>query len=175
MARKGIVGTIAAAWRQPIAAARDEVTAPPPEPAILIRLFFLGVATFITDLPEAIAQASTMEADDAQVAVFTARIFGLIFVFPLLVYVLAFVTWSAMQVTGAKAPARAHRAALSWALLAALPLALLASGIGALTAGMVVFLTDLAALGAFLWFWALGLRAIAQDRPDAPLSPHSDA
>jgi len=87
-----------------------------------------------------------------------ASLMGLIFVAPLLFYLLAFVTYVIGRALGGQGSAFQHRLALFWSLLAASPLALL-NGLVAGFVGPGAQLTAVGALwfAAFMWFWSSGL------------------
>lgn len=89
------------------------------------------------------------------------RLLGGLIIAPLFFYALAGLSWLGLRLCGARqAAARAARAALFWALLAASPALLLKALLqGAGLAGGAAAAAWLAA-GAFLVFWAAGLLEI---------------
>ncbi|NRB18638.1 MAG: YIP1 family protein [Rhodobacteraceae bacterium] len=85
-------------------------------------------------------------------------LFGWIFIAPLLLYSLAWVSYLVVRVCGGKGDSYGARLALFWALLAASPLMLL----NGLTAGFIGPGPALSLVGGlwlalFLWFWISGL------------------
>lgn len=85
-------------------------------------------------------------------------LFGLIFIAPLLLYSLSWVSYLVVRVFGGKGDSYGARLALFWALLAASPLMLL----NGLTAGFIGPGPALSFVGGlwlalFLWFWISGL------------------
>lgn len=85
-------------------------------------------------------------------------LFGWIFIAPLLLYAMSWVTHLVARMFGGKGSSFGARLALFWALLAASPLMLL----NGLTAGFIGPSPALSLVGAgwmlcFLWFWISGL------------------
>ena len=86
-------------------------------------------------------------------------LFGILFILPLIMYGLSFLSYLVMRVFGARQDGYGARLALFWALLAASPVMLL----WGLVAGFIGPGTQLTAVGflwviAFLWFWIAGLK-----------------
>ncbi len=111
---------------------------------------------FAAQLPKLSRQAH-LTGEDLNVLM-GASLMGLIFVAPLLFYLLAFVTYVIGRALGGQGSAFQHRLALFWSLLAASPLALL-NGLVAGFVGPGAQLTAVGALwfAAFMWFWSSGL------------------
>lgn len=116
---------------------------------------------FAAQLPKLSRQAH-LTGEDLNILL-GASLMGLIFVAPLLCYLLAFVTFGISRVFGGRGSAFQHRMALFWSLLAAAPLALL----NGLVAGFVGAGPQLTIVGAFwfaafMWFWSSGLWQISR-------------
>lgn len=92
-------------------------------------------------------------------ALMSAALMGWIFIFPLILYVLAWVSQLALRILRGKANGLGSRVALFWAFLAATPVLLLQG----LVAGFIGPGPGLYAVSAiwavvFFWIWAAGLR-----------------
>ena len=112
-------------------------------------------------VPDAMSDAQALQRPDAVAGVLSGRLFAAIFLTPLLVYFVSFLTHLIARPFGGQGDFWSARVALVWALVVAIPLVLLgglvqavagASGLPSLSlaAGAVSFAT---ALG-FLWIWA---------------------
>jgi small-conductance mechanosensitive channel len=98
-----------------------------------------------------------------------ARLFGVVFVLPLILYVMALISHAILRLFGGKTTGYRTRIALFWALLAASPLTLLVGLVGGFIGpGLELRLTGVLWFATFLWFWMAGLRQAGWgERPDA--------
>ncbi len=91
--------------------------------------FVIGIASFVGGIPEALRAAASLAEEDPVAAVLSARLFGAVFVLPLVLYALAGLVHLGLRVFGARPKIRETRIALFWSLLLSTPLMLLA-GLG---------------------------------------------
>jgi O-antigen/teichoic acid export membrane protein len=121
--------------------------------------FLMGTCLlmFFARLPSLARQAHLDGLDRNQLM--GGALFGIIFVLPLVLYVLAWISHLVAQLLGGQGDSYNARLALFWALLASSPLILLhglvagfiGAGIAQISVGLLWFIL-------FLWFWISGLR-----------------
>ncbi|MDG1129494.1 MAG: YIP1 family protein [Paracoccaceae bacterium] len=122
--------------------------------AILLGACFV---MFIATWPNASREA-ILTGQEPQMLM-AARLFGVVFVLPLVFYVVALISHGLLRLFGGKSTGYKARMALFWALLAASPLALLVGLVGGFIGpGLQLRLTGAVWFAAFAWFWIAGLR-----------------
>jgi hypothetical protein len=155
-AGQGLAAEMMRAYRWPSRAMRRQVAFGLTEPRALFHLALACLLFFVASVPGARDAARALEIEDAVTAVLAARLFGFVFVLPLLCYALAAAMCVLARLSGHRTTGLALRSALFWSLLLGGPLALglaaLASVVPRLGGGMSGAL-GVAALG--YWFWLL--------------------
>ena len=122
-------------------------------------IFVMGfcVGAFIAQLP-ALARRAHLEGLELNMLMGGALL-GSVIILPLVLYVLAFVSYGAARLVGGRGSAYGARLALFWALLSSTPLVLLNGLVaGFLGPGPALTLVGVIWLGVFIWFWLAGLR-----------------
>ncbi|MDX1744002.1 MAG: YIP1 family protein [Ruegeria sp.] len=122
-------------------------------------IFVMGfcVGAFIAQLP-ALARRAHLEGLELNMLMGGALL-GSVIILPLVLYVLAFVSYGAARLVGGRGSAYGARLALFWALLSSTPLVLLNGLVaGFLGPGSALTLVGVIWLGVFIWFWLAGLR-----------------
>ena len=158
---RGLVAEIVAAYRDLPGAARRKLDEQPRDPQLLVWILVASIMGFVAGLPDAMRDARALERPDAVAGVLSGRLFAAIFLTPLMVYLVGFLSHLVARVFGGQGDFWSARVALVWALVVAIPLVLLGglvqgvaatSGLPAMMmlAGLVSFVTLL----GFLWIWA---------------------
>ncbi|KUJ81860.1 YIP1 family protein [Ruegeria profundi] len=122
-------------------------------------IFVMGfcVIAFIAQLP-ALARRAHLEGLELNMLMGGALL-GSVIILPLVLYVLAFVSYGAARLAGGRGSAYGARLALFWALLSSTPLVLLNGLVaGFLGPGPALTLVGVIWLAVFIWFWLAGLR-----------------
>ncbi|MHA3978659.1 YIP1 family protein [Halovulum sp. GXIMD14794] len=160
----GLVASIAASWKDLRGGVRRRLDARPPEAGLLAHAYLAAALAFVAGLPSAIADARALEATqrDALTGVLAGRAFAAIFLFPLLLYLLAALQRLVARAFGGQGSFYSARVALFWAVVVALPLVLAEGLISALvpalppeTGGIVAQAASAAVGLGFLWIWAV--------------------
>lgn len=122
-----------------------------------LMFLMLGCAlVFVAQLPR-LAREAHLTGQDLTMLM-GASLLALLFIAPLILYVLAQATHLIARVIGGKGTAWRARVALFWALLAASPLVLLHGLVaGFIGPGAQLTLVGLIWCAVFFWFWASGL------------------
>ena len=159
-----VIGDIVQAWTDPRGLIRAK-TILPREDRALATVFGSCLLLFVAEWPSMARQA----ASDPSVP-FEARMGGalmaVIFVMPLVMYGVAWVSRLVAGALGGKGTGYAARMALFMALLAMTPLALiygLAHGLQG--PGFAANLTGAAAIAGFLWMWLAMLWTVEREGP----------
>lgn len=152
-----LTADILATYRRPGAVAAEKVATRREDLALAYLMLGCGLV-FVGQWPK--LQRDAYLGDRDLEPLIGAALFAWVFVAPVLLYLLAFAVRLASLALRRPVDGFGSRMALFWALVAASPLWLL----NGLTAGMIgsgpaLALVGAAAAGAFLWFWAAGLRA----------------
>ncbi len=152
---------IAAMYRRPRAVIRDRLAPPRREDRALGYVLVACLLLFVAQAPSQARQAYIDPSVPVEARLYWSGLFY-VFMLPLALYLLAAISHLAGRLTGGGGSFHGARVALFWALLASVPLWLLAG----LTAGFVgpgpaQVLTAGLAAAAFVLFWTLGL---AEDR-----------
>ena len=151
-------------YRAPRVILRRRLSSGAREDRALALLMGACVLIFVAQWPRLSREAflDPAIAFDARMA---GALFGWIFVAPLFLYCIAFLTHVALRLTGSQSTGFESRLALFWALLAATPLLLLAGLMAGFAGpGPATALTGVLAFGAFLVFWVAGVTEIATYR-----------
>lgn len=156
---------IVASYRRPGAVVRRRSAGRPREDRALITLMLACALIFLAQWPR-LSREAFLGGEQIE-ALLAGAIFGWLFIVPLFMYGLAAVTHLAARLMGGQGTWYGARVALFWALLAASPLWLLWGLVaGFIGAGPALNVTGIAALGAFLAIWLLGLRAVEKGEAD---------
>src|SRR5690606_27129550 len=140
-------------WRAPRAVMRDLLAAGQREDRAFAMLFFASLLIFIAQLPRLARQAHFDPSVPLDARVGGAKM-GIMFLFPLVAYLIAALSHLLARVLGGKGSFYTARVALFWSLLATAPLMLLQG----LVAGFIgqgpqaMLLGGLIAFG-FAWQW----------------------
>ena len=148
---------IVATYRGPGRVVARLLAAGPREDRALVILMGGCLVMFVAQWPR-LARQSYQTGEEMQMLL-AGALFGILFILPLIMYGLSFLSYLVMRVFGARQDGYGARLALFWALLAASPVMLL----WGLVAGFIGPGTQLTAVGflwviAFLWFWIAGLK-----------------
>jgi hypothetical protein len=148
---------IVATYRGPGRVVARLMAAGPREDRALVILMGGCLVMFVAQWPR-LARQSYQTGEEMQMLL-AGALFGILFVLPLVLYGLAFISYMAIRVFGGQPGGYRARLALFWALLAASPVMLL----WGLVAGFIGPGTQQTAVGlvwlvAFLWFWIAGLK-----------------
>lgn len=161
-ARRSLVSEMARGYLRPRRAMLTQVRAGLTEPRALFHLMLGAVLLCAASVPEALRSAGDLPVEDAANVAIASRIFGFVFLLPLLAYGAA----ALITLVAGRGRGLAVRSALFWTVLLGGPLALVLSAVatvaGAAGAG-VTGLLGAAALGYWLWLAAAALGA-ALDR-----------
>jgi hypothetical protein len=127
------------------------------EDRAVVYLMLGCLLVFVAQMPR-LARQSYFTGEDLSMLM-GATLMAWLFIMPLALYVVGWLTYLVARVLGSSITGFAARMALFWALLASCPLVLL----WGLTAGFIgpgVEMTGVGALwcAVFLWFWASGFR-----------------
>ncbi|GAA6150141.1 YIP1 family protein [Pseudooceanicola nitratireducens] len=153
-----VMADIAASYRGPVPVLRRRIAGEQESRALAI-LMAGCVLLFIAQWPRLSRQAFETGAE-VQMLI-GGSLMALVFMLPLILYVLAGLSHAIARVFGGKATPYAARMALFWALLASAPVFLL-NGLmeGFIGPSLQTSLTSALALAVFLWFWLAGLFAV---------------
>jgi hypothetical protein len=152
---------IVASYRGPGRVVRRMLAQGPREDRNLIFLMVGCLLFFVAQTPRLAREA--VETDQDLGMLMGASLMALIFIAPLLLYLLAGLTWLVGRLLRTGMSPFGARLALFWAFLASSPLVLL----WGLTAGFIgpgieMTLTGMLWFGIFAWVWIGGLRAAAR-------------
>ncbi len=150
---------IAATYRGPGAVVRRLLALGPREDRALAFVMGACALMFVARLPALSRQAHLQETELNPLM--GGALLGTVFILPLILYVLAAVVHLVLGTVTKRGSGYGSRLALFWALLAAVPMALL----NGLTAGFVgpgpaLALTGVLWAAVFFWFWISGLRVV---------------
>jgi hypothetical protein len=154
-----LVGDILTTWRDPAGPVGRLLASPPREDRSLVMLIAACLLMYLARLPE-LARAAVIDPAISREARFGITFFVMMFMVPLLAYLLAGGSHLVMRALGRHGAASDARTALFWALLAVTPGVLmqgLAAGLAGSGSGVARGL-GLAVFAAFVWFWVSGLR-----------------
>ncbi len=154
-----VVADMVATWRRPGAVIRRRAGNEPREDRALAVLMGACLLVFVAQWPR-LARQATLSGEEIN-PLLGGALFAWMFIMPLVLYALGTASHLVARLFAGRASAYQARFALFWALLAASPAWLL----WGLVAGFVgpgpgMQAVGLLALGAFLYFWAMGLRAV---------------
>ena len=147
-------------YRAPRSVLRRRIGPAVREDRALATLMAACVLMFVAQWPR-LAREAFFDASITLEARLAGALFGWLLVAPLALYVLALVSHGALRLAGSEARGYDTRMALFWAFLATAPLWLL-SGLasGYLGSSLPAAVVSLAAFGAFVAFWVMGLAEI---------------
>jgi hypothetical protein len=160
----GLARQVLAAYPDFRAAMARRLADPPREARLVGWAFLAGLIGFVAGLPSVGPQAATLDTPDAMTAVLAGRLFAALFVFPLMLYLVAALSHLVARAFGGRGSFGSARLALFWAVIAALPI-LVASGVatallrlagGGMAAALAGLVSTLSAL-AFAWIWGASL------------------
>ncbi len=152
-----VTSEIVATYKAPGRVMARLMSGGPREDRALAILLGACVVMFIATWPNASREAF-LTGQEPQMLM-AARLFGVVFVLPLLLYVIALISHGMLRLFGGQSTGYRTRIALFWALLAASPLALLVGLAGGFIGpGLETRLTGAIWFAAFAWFWIAGLR-----------------
>ncbi|MEM1266226.1 MAG: hypothetical protein AAGI50_09450 [Pseudomonadota bacterium] len=153
---------ILAAYRTPAAFAAKQAAAGISEGRLLLWALIAGVAGFLAGVPSALDAASELQIEDAVAGVLAGRLFGAVFLLPLLLYVCAGLIAIGWRLMVRPVPSHRVRVALFGALLLAAPMLVALSWIGSrLPVIADVFLGAVTFL-FFLWLAVARLRGVTR-------------
>ncbi len=160
-----VVADMAATWRAPGRVIRRRAGTAAREDRALVVLMLACALVFVAQWPRLLRLS--IESGRELNPLLGGALFGWLFIMPLVLYALGSLSHLGARALGGRASAFQARFALFWALLAASP-AWLVWGLvaGFAGPGLLMQATGALALGAFLLFWAMGLRAVEWG-PDA--------
>jgi hypothetical protein len=158
-----ILRDIVATYRGPVAVLRRRVAGGAREDRALAVLMAGCTLLFVAQWPRLAREAHETGAELEMLM--GGSLMALIFILPLLLYVLAGLLRMIAKIFGGKGGSYDARMALFWALLASGPVFLL-NGLtqGFMGPGPQSALTGLVALVVFLWFWLSGLWVVEKGR-----------
>jgi hypothetical protein len=149
---------IAATYRGPGRVMRRLLDMGPREDRVLAFLMGFCVIGFIAQMPR-LSREAHLSGDDLSMKMGGA-LMGTVFILPLVLYALAWLTYLIGRALGRDASSYGTRLALFWSLLASTPLLLLHGLVaGFIGPGPEMQFIGLVWLGFFLWFWIASLRA----------------
>ncbi|MBT9383297.1 YIP1 family protein [Pseudooceanicola sp. CBS1P-1] len=151
-----LIGNIAATYRGPRRVLRQLLAQGPREDRALALLMGSVVMIFVVQWPRLSREA--LESGENLQMLLGGALFGLVFILPLLLYILAMLSHWGMRLFGGQGSGYGARLALFWALAAAMPLLVLHGLVaGLIGPGPEKALVGLGWLAVFLWFWLAGL------------------
>lgn len=152
-----VTADITATYRRPGQVMARLLAMGPREDRALAFLMGACLLMFFARLP-ALARQAHLDGSD-QNMLMGGTLFAVIFVLPLVLYVLAWVSHLMMRLIGAQGDSYNARLSLFWALLASSPLILLRGLVaGFIGDGPTQQIVGLSWFLLFLWFWVSGLR-----------------
>lgn len=152
-----VTSEIVATYRSPGRVMARLMSDGPREDRALAILLGGCVVMFIATWPNASREAF-LTGQEPQMLM-GARLFAVVFLLPLILYVIALISHGVLRLFGGKTTGYRSRIALFWALLAASPLTLLVGLVGGFIGpGLELQLTGAVWFVTFLWFWMAGLR-----------------
>ena len=157
-----VTSDMVATYRGPKRVVARLLSMGPREDRALVILMAGCVFLFVARLP-ALAREAHLTGGDKEMA-FGTTLFGVLFLLPLVLYLIALVSYWVVRVFSKTVTPYGCRIALFWALFATSPLALLngliegfiGPGPGLNAVGLIWFVT-------FLWFWTSGLIQAGKD------------
>lgn len=153
-----VVGEILTTWRNPAAPVGRLLSSGPREDRSLVILIAATILMFVARMPD-LARQAALKPEVPLEAHLGISLFVMLFVVPLMAYLLAGASHLILRAVGRQGQAYGARVALFWALLAVSP-GLLFHGLLLGLNGPDVTATRLVGLivfVAFLWFWGRGL------------------
>ncbi len=154
-----VVADMAATWRAPGTIAARRAGAGPREDRALAVLLLACALVFLAQWPRLTRQA-TLTGEELN-PLLGGALFAWMFLMPLVLYALGTLSHLVARALGGQGSAYHARFVLFWALLAASPAWLLWGLVaGFIGPGPAMQLTGALALGAFLIFWAMGLKTV---------------
>lgn len=160
-----VAAEILATYRDPAGPVARLVASGPREDRSLAILLAAAVLMFVARAPS-LARAAHLDPAVPLDARLGITLFALVFVLPLLAYVVAYLLHLGMRALGRQGEASGARVALFWALLASAPVMLLHGLLEGFLGpdAMVAKMVGLAVFAGFLWFCVRGLGAAYQRR-----------
>ncbi|MCG7518257.1 YIP1 family protein [Ruegeria sp. Ofav3-42] len=151
-----LTSDIVATYRGPGRVVRRLLDLGPREDRALVFVMAFCVVLFIAQLPS-LARRAHFEGVELN-ALMGASLFGVVFILPLLLYLLAFLSHGLVRLFGGNGTSYGARLTLFWALLSSTPVVLL-HGLVAGFLGPGPALQIVGAIWFFLvlWFWLSGL------------------
>lgn len=152
---------IAATYRSPGTVMRRLLAMGPREDrALALVMGFCGLA-FVAQLPK-LAREAHLTGQELDMLMGGA-LMGSVFILPLVLYLVAGITYLLLRAFGRGTSGYGARIALFWSLLASTPVVLLYGLVaGFVGPGPALNAIGLIWSGLFLWFWFAGLRAAVQ-------------
>ncbi len=161
-----VVADMAATWRAPGRVIRRRAGDEAREDRALAVLMLACALVFVAQWPRLMREA--MLGGGELNPLLGGALFAWLFIMPMVLYGLGNLSHLAARALGGRASAYQARFALFWALLAASPAWLLWGLVaGFVGPGPAMQASGAVALGAFLVFWLLGLRAVEWGSGDA--------
>ncbi len=134
----------------------------PREDRALVILMISCVIVFIAQWPRLSREA--FETGQALNPLLGATLLAWVFIVPLALYVIAFLSQMLMRIIGRKTTGFATRMSLFWALFASTPWLLLHGLVaGFIGQGPALSSVGFVWLGFFLWFWIAGLSQVGRN------------
>lgn len=156
----GVVSDILRTYRAPRAVVRHRIGASDNEGAALITLVLACGLIFVAQWPR-LARVAFETGQDLQMLI-GATMLAWVFIMPLVLYVFSGALGFVMRALGYATTGFEVRIATFWPLLAASPLWLLFGlTAGFMGPGAAQSAVGLVALGAFIYFWGMGLIEVA--------------
>jgi hypothetical protein len=151
-----VMRDIAASYRGPRRVIRRLRAMGPREDRLLAVLMAGCALVFVAQWPR-LAREAHLTGQELN-PILGGSLLAWLFIMPLVLYALAFLSWLVMRVLGGRGSGFDTRLALFWALLASAPLVLL-NGLmaGFAGPGPGLSLVGIAWLGVFCWFWLSGM------------------
>lgn len=148
---------IVATYGGPAKVMRRQLAQGPREDRALVFLMGACLMVFVSQWP-VLARRAHIEETELN-PLLGASLFAWIFMAPLALYLLAWLSHLVAKAMGGKGTAYGARLALFWSLLAASPLMLLNGMVGGfIGAGPALTLVGFVWFAVFLWFWLVSLR-----------------
>lgn len=173
---RGLAGRVLASYPDFRAAMARQLEDPPREARLLVWAVAAGLVGFLAGLPNVTRQAAALDAPDALTAVLTGRLFAALFLFPLMLYLLATLSRLVARLFGGRGSLATARLALFWSVIAALPVLVLSAAASALlrawdaaAAAPLAGLVSALSAAAFAWIWAASLAEAEGFRRTVPV------
>lgn len=154
----GLVSDIVATYRRPAKVVGRLLDMGQREDRALVFLMAGCGILFIAQMPQ-LAREAHVTGKELN-PLLGASMFALLFIAPLLLYVLAGLSYAVLRLLRAPITGYGARLSLFWALLASGPLLLLNGLVGGFIGpGIQLSIVGFLCFVTFLWFWSSGLRA----------------